>query len=175
MRIASMFISVILLLSLMGIVLGCSSDNDETETSVNQSDAEMIKIMNYVPENVDSFIFGDIAAMRTEENLGALQEIMTMSYLGVLNPMDINLDQVNCFAGVSDADYEGEVVIIKGNIELDAVKQALERYDAYVEEYRQIEVWEIDSSGWSYYDTSLLTFIDDMLVVGTDDAIRLQV
>ncbi|MFC2027179.1 hypothetical protein ACFLU3_00695 [Chloroflexota bacterium] len=68
MRIASMFISVILLLSLMGIVLGCSSDKDETETSVNQSEAEMIKIMNYVPENVDSFIFGDIAAMRTEEN-----------------------------------------------------------------------------------------------------------
>ncbi|MFC2027180.1 hypothetical protein ACFLU3_00700 [Chloroflexota bacterium] len=97
---------------------------------------------------------------------------MTMSYLGVLNPMDIDLDQVNCFAGVSDADYEGEVVIIKGNIDLDTVKQALERDDAYVDEYRQIETWEIDSGGWSYYDTSLLTFIDDMLIVGTDDAIR---
>ena len=111
--------------------------------------------------------------MRNDADLAAIYETTDMFLLGMLDVFYVDLDQVDYFVKFNSADQREVLTVIKGNIDHDNVRETLEEIGSKYDQYEGIEVWDFkEESKMGYSTLSMLTFIDEFTIFGTEDGVE---
>jgi len=122
--------------------------------------------MNMMPENASSFVFVDIKALRSDEDLKGIYTEEVRETFG------IDVDDIDCVAASDD------LSLLDGRFDFDKVRDGLDGRGFNKSEYKDVEVWEnsgedvwvalmrnFDGSGW-------LALMRNLIVLGSEDAVK---
>lgn len=168
----------ITLLVLAGSLFGCSSNKGDTEEPVSETGigTEVVEMIQLASSNIETFLFGDATTLRNDADLAAIYETTDMFLLGMLDVFYVDLDQVDYFAKFNSANQREVLTVIKGNIDQNDVRVTLEEIGSDNEEYEGIEVWDFkEQSRMGYTTLSMLTFIEDFVIFGTEDGVKASI
>ena len=121
-----------------------------------------------VPEDASRFGHFDLQTMRDDKDLEDIYEKMTEGQ-DDLDVLGLDMDDINHMAAVSEEEGDYELSILKGNFDLEDVRDALDDADLDEDEYKGIEIWK--RASWLGGD-SAIAISGDTLIIGNKDSVK---
>ena len=124
-----------------------------------------------VPEDASTFGHSDVQTMRDDKDLEEIYEKMAEGSRDDWDALGLDLDDINHMAVVSGEEGGGdyELVILKGNFDLEDVRDELDDADFDEDEYKGIEIWK--RASWVGGD-SAIAISGDTLIIGDKDSVK---
>jgi hypothetical protein len=121
-----------------------------------------------VPEDASTFGHSDVQTMRDDKDLEAIYEKMT-ERLYALDELGLDIDDINHMAVVSGEEGDYELSILKGNFDLEDVRDELDDADFDEDEYKGIEIWKRASRLGGDFAFAIS---GDTLIAGNKDSVK---
>lgn len=166
MRKIILFVTLIYLISVSLITVGCSSSDDketkspeETETVAvitpeetgQENHNASIEMMKQVPDTLREFEFMDIAAIRMDDDLESLYNNWDYEYGWVINPLGMDVREVT---GFGTAGYS---LLIEGSYNPITVRTKLENRNLESGELEGVETWSSEDSWIALMDSLIIS------------------
>jgi len=166
MRKIVLFATLIFLVSVSLITVGCSSSDDkeseppeQTETQTKLTPEETmqenrntsIEMMKQVPYTLREFEFIDIAAIRIDDDLESLYNNWDYEYGWVIQPLGMDVREVT---GFGTAGYS---LLIEGSYNPTIVRTKLENRNLESSESEGVEIWSSDDSWIALMDSLIIS------------------
>jgi hypothetical protein len=151
-------LSIVLVLSLaLGISLGtsCLGGGDGGDVA-----AVVIDMLKMMPKGADDFMSIDMEALRTDDDFEEIYNDFVGDFSNLEEYMGIDISDISQFT----VSGEGEIVILRGDINLDAVRDALEETGFEEQTYKGVEMWV--SPGIN------LALMSDTIIFGGEDNVK---
>lgn len=151
---------LITLLALLGVGAGCAGDGEGNGgNGDNGGVADVVSMMEKVPEDTTEFIFMDVKALRGDDALADLFQDLEDSLEGLLEVIGTDLDNINGLASAED------VSLFDGGFDLDDVRDELDSQGFDEGEYEGVEVWESPYGGW-------VALVENLIILGHQDGVK---
>ena len=122
-----------------------------------------------VPEDASTFTHSDVQTMRDDKDLQEIYEKIAEVIDDDLDVIGLESDDINHMASVIEEDGNYELVILKGNFDLEDVRDELDDANFDEAEYKGVEFWKAVS--WLGGD-SAFAISGDMLICGDKDSVK---
>lgn len=121
---------LLVLISLILAVVGCGGDGG------GGGDKDAIAIMKKLPKSTETFMFVDVKAMRTDDDLEALSDSFSGDSGDMGAMLGVKMDDVDFVA------FAGDMYVMEGSFDLAEVREALEDSGFEKDDYEGVEIWE---------------------------------
>ena len=120
-----------------------------------------------VPEDASRFGHFDFQTMRDDKDLEEFYEKMEGDNLDALGVDRYDINHMAVVSGEEEGDYE--LVILKGNFDLEDVRDELDDADFDEDEYKGIEIWKRASKLGGDF---AIAISGDTLIIGKKDSVK---
>jgi len=158
---------IIICIVLLLLAVACSKEEKINGIS---DDSTIVSMMKITPNDLRSFVFADVKAMRNDPELSAyLAEAEGPS--GYLDSYGIdlnNIDHSSVASNVQGLWMIPPLQIVTGNFDLERIKDLLgsERYTEH--EFAGEEIWDVQIDEY----TDAVAFMDDIILIGYGEVVR---
>ena len=123
-----------------------------------------------VPDDASTFAHFDLQTMRDDKDLKEIYEKMTEGSRDDWDALGFDMDDINHMAAAEGEEgFSDGLGILKGNFDLEDVRDELDDADFDEDEYKGIEIWK--RASWLGGD-SAIAISGDTLIIGNKDSVK---